>query len=397
LLFVLFQILYWLAALGIAHTYLFYPVLIKWLARGRELNTNTYTPTDELPEVVILMAVYNEEGVISQKLHSIFDTHYPLNKVKLWIGSDNSTDKTHSVITQFKHRYPQLELTVYEGRNGKPRILNRLMEANAHRLPPDTVLVLTDANVLFTPQLLFQLVKHFKNPTTGVVGANVLNIGVKETGISFQEMWYIRRENVVKHYESIAGGCMMGAFGACFALRSPLYEPIPPNFVVDDFYLTMVALERRFTALKELEAVCYEDVSEDISEEYRRKKRISSGNFQNLHRFKKLLLPQNGMVAFCFFSHKVLRWFTPGLWMVMLLISGYLAMRTNVYHWLFVMQLATLLPWFADAVLSKVNINVKLFRFVRYFYLMNLGLLIGFLTYLKGIDTNVWKPTKRNT
>lgn len=343
------------------------------------------------------MAVYNEEKVIAQKLQSIFQTTYPIERIKIWIGSDNSTDSTHQIIQQYAQKYGNISLEVFVGRNGKPRILNQLMGKMANQLPHNSILVLTDANVVFTPDLLYQLVKRFKRTEVGVVGANVLNIGVKDVGISFQEMWYIRRENVLKHYESIVGGCMMGAFGACYALRSNLFEPIPDNFVVDDFYLTMVALERGFTAIKELEAICYEDVSDDLNEEFRRKKRISSGNFQNLRRFSHLLLPSKGMIAFSFWSHKVLRWFTPILLILTFSISGYLAFRTNIYFCLFLIQFGSLLLWFADFLLSKYNINIKIFRFTRYFYLMNLGLLIGLFKYLKGIESNVWKPTRRNT
>jgi len=392
----LLQIFFWLSVLAVAHTYLFYPLWLQWQARGKAGNLQMYQPQDDLPCVCILMAVYNEEKVLAQKLNSIFDTTYPLTQIELWIGSDNSTDDTHRIIEQYARQHNNIQLKIYEGRNGKPRIINRLMEELGAGLPPQSVLVLTDANVLFTPSLLYQLAKHFKNPQTGVVGANVLNIGVKDTGISYQEMWYIKRENVLKHYESLIGGCMMGAFGACYAMRATLFEPVPPNFVVDDFYLTMLALEEGHTAIKELKAVCYEDVPDDIEEEYRRKKRISSGNFQNLHRFWCLLLPQKGVIAFAFFSHKVLRWLTPLLLITAFCISGYLAFRTKFYFCLFLLQCAGPALWFADFVLGKININIKLFRFVRYFYLMNLGLLIGFIKYLKGVESNVWKPTKRN-
>ncbi|OWY24173.1 glycosyl transferase family 2 [Sphingobacteriales bacterium UPWRP_1] len=392
----LLQIIFWLSVLAVAHTYLFYPLWLPWKAKGKTGNRQIYLPNHPLPRVYILMAVYNEEKVLAQKLDSIFDTTYPLTQVELWIGSDSSTDATHQIINRYAERYPNIKLTIFEGRNGKPRIINRLMEANGTGLPPQSVLVLTDANVLFTPSLLYQLVKHFKTPQTGVVGANVLNIGVKDTGISYQEMWYIKRENVLKHYESLIGGCMMGAFGACYAMRATLFEPVPSNFVVDDFYLTMLALEKGHTAIKELEAVCYEDVSDDIQEEYRRKKRISSGNFQNLRRFWRLLAPEKGFIAFAFLSHKVLRWFTPLLLIAAFCIAGYLAFRTKFYALLFVLQCVGPVLWFADFIFGKFNVNIKLFRFARYFYLMNLGLFIGLIKYIKGIESNVWKPTKRN-
>jgi len=393
----LLQILFWVSAAAIAHTYLLYPFWLSCKAKGKSLSRDVFAPDEELPEIVVLMAVFNEEKVIAKKLESIFDTTYPHQKLHVWIGSDNSTDSTHQILDNYSHQFKNIKLRIYNGRNGKPKILNQVMSDHADILPSNSILVLTDANVLFTRELLYHLAKHFKRPDVGIVGANVLNIGVKDVGISFQEMWYIRRENVLKHYESIIGGAMMGAFGACYAMKSSLFEPIPDNFIVDDFYLTLTVLEKGFLSIKELKAVCYEDVSDDLTEEYRRKKRISAGNFQNLKRFSHLLLPGKGYLAFFFWSHKVLRWFTPLFLIITYIISAILTFRTNIYFLLFLLQSVSLLFWFADFCLGKFNINIRIFRFARYFYLMNLGLFIGLLKYLKGVKSNVWKPTKRNT
>jgi len=49
----------------------------------------------------------------------------------------------------------------------------------------------------------------------------------------------------------------------------------------------------------------------------------------------------------------------------------------------------------ADEILKKMNIHISLLRFISHFYLMNLALLIGFIKYAKGVESNVWKPTQR--
>lgn len=383
---------------GVLHTYLLYPLIVKHLAKKKETQPIPATKQATCPPVFILMAVYNEEKVIRQKLESIFTTNYPLEKIWVLIGSDNSTDATNAIIEEFQKQYQQLQYHNFSGRNGKIHIINQLFEKHKNLIQQhqDNLAVLTDANVFFTPEMLPELAKYFSNPAIGLVGANVLNIDVKDIGISFQEQFYVQRENVIKHYESEAFGAMMGAFGACYALRASLFLPVPDNFIVDDFFQTMQILDNRKQAVKALEAICYEDVSEDMFEEYRRKKRISAGNFQNLKHFSHLLFRWDG-VSFAFWSHKVLRWLSP-LFIIFAFVSSWLLIDFHIiYSLAFFGQLFLFtLPFFDRILKWTTNKQIKVIRFITYFYLMNVALLIGFFNYLKGINSNVWKPTKRN-
>lgn len=398
------QILFWGSAIAVVYSYIIYPKILAWLAKGKQENPNVYSPTEKegLPYIFLVMAVYNEEKVLEEKLKSVYETDYPVNRFQLLIGSDNSTDKSHQIIGEYAAKYGNIHLEIYGGRNGKIRIVNQLIAKHQNQIKaaPNAILLLTDANVMFTPNLLYELSKHFKNPSIGLVGANVLNIGVKNSGISFQEKWYIQRENVIKHYEGKLWGSMMGAFGACYAMRANLFIPVPQNFIVDDFYLTLKVIEQKYEAIKELKAVCYEDVSDDIFEEYRRKKRISAGNFQNLKTFMHLLWPNKKGVALSFWSHKVLRWLGP-LFIIGAFVGSLLLAvndpKGNLFYVLaLLLQMLIFCIPIMDTVLKSVHIHIKLFRFITYFYLMNIALFIGLFNYLKGIKSNVWKPTKRN-
>ncbi len=387
-----------LSILCLFHSYLFYPFLLKKLTTNKKNNKYIYTIEEDLPHLYILLAAYNEEQVIGEKLKSIFDTNYPLDHITLLIGSDNSTDQTEAIVQTFQAKYPQIRLFSFEGRNGKVRILNQLVQKHFVDLykKPTNLLILTDANVIFTPDTLYQLAKHFKNPSIGLVAANILNRNVHEKGIAQQEEWYIQRENDIKYMEGKYNGNMMGAFGACYAMSARLFRPIPSHFIVDDFYLSMLVIEQEYQAIKEPDAICWEDVSTDWREEFKRKKRISAGNFQNLKRFKKLLNPLTGFTAFAFFSHKLLRWLGP-LCIITAFITTLLLFYKNYFYLsLLILQVLGLLSPLMDYLLEKVGIKNRLLRFISYFYMMNWALLIGLFNYLKGIKTNVWQPTQRN-
>lgn len=399
LLFTFFQILFWSSVLLVAHSYVLYPLLQQLWAKNSHPNSHTFSKEEALPPVWIFMAVYNEATVIADKLESVFNTTYPTQAIRLIIGSDNSTDNTHQIIETFKQQHPNyyVQLTIFAGRNGKINIINQLIATHKQAFAPNAAMVLTDANVLFSTDMLYQLLKHFKTESIGLVAANVLNKSAKQaTGIALQEKWYIQHENLVKYHEGINFGYMMGAFGACYALKAKLFKPVPTNFIVDDFFQTLQLIEQGYQAIKEPLATCYEDVSTDMWEEFRRKKRISAGNFQNLKRFSHLLSPSRGMLAFSFWSHKVLRWLSPFFIITALISLIYLSAKTKFYQVLLLLQFGSLLVPLLDVIANKFNIHLKLFRFIRYFYAMNIALLIGFFNYIKGIQTNVWKPTKRN-
>ena len=384
-------IVFIVSLLCLLHTYVIFPATLDVLSKNIHGNSIVYNEQgDDLPTVSILLAVYNEEKVIEAKILSTFKTTYPLDKIEFLIGSDASTDATNTIISKLAEQFHNIKLVEFEGRTGKSGIINKLAEQAKNE-----IFILTDANVFFKENTIYQLVKHYKNPEIALVGGNIQNMRFKKDGISFQEKRYLSRENRIKYQEGVLWGAMIGAFGGCYSVRSSYFSPVPRNFFMDDFYVTMHVLESGGKTINELDALCYEDVSNKISEEFRRKVRISIGNFQNFGRYIHLLWPPWNSRGFAFFSHKVLRWFGPFLLILLLLSSGFLAIQTFFFTLLFAGQVLLMLTPIADEMLKKLNIHVFLLRFISHFYLMNLALFIGFFKYIKGVESNVWKPTQR--
>ncbi len=386
--------IFWLCLLLVAHTYVLFPGLVAWLARGRAANQRVYAPgAANLPAVDILLAAHNEEAVIEEKIRTTFATTYPLEKVRLLVGSDHSTDRTNVLLASLASQHPQLHVVAYEQRAGKPAVIENLT-----RLATAPVLVLTDANVFFAPDTLYHLVKHFQNPAIGLVGGHILNPEHRAAGISGQEKAYLARENVLKYQEGVVWGAMAGAFGGCFAVRRACYYPAPAAFIVDDFYSSLAVLRAGYQAINELAAVCYEDVSDHLREEFRRKARISTGNFQNLSTFRALLWPPWRGVAFVLWSHKVLRWYTPLLLLAALAATAGLVARGAgwFYQLALLGQLALPLLLLVDWALRRgATLHLRPLRFVTHFYSMNAALLLGYWRYLRGAAPAVWQPTQR--
>lgn len=388
---IILQIIFWCCVVLLLHSYLFYPLLIEIFAFVKKQNRNCFSATENLPHISILLAVFNEEEVLAQKISSTLETSFPVSNIEFLIGSDASTDRTEEIIRSCILRFPQIKLLRFESRTGKAGILNQLAEKASGE-----ILVLTDANVFFTEKTIFELIKHFKNDSIALVAGNILNPEVRHDGISKQESHYQVFENQLKYKEGILWGAMMGAFGGCYAIRRNFFSPTPQNFIVDDFYITLAALEKGGRVITELDAVCYEDVSNMLKEEFRRKSRIGAGNFQMIGRFWKLLSPWKGGIAFAFFSHKILRWLGPFFILAAYLCSFVLGLNYPFYKVCFLIQTVLFLIPVIDFVLSKLKIHLFGLRYISHFYVMNLALLNGFFKFITGVKHNVWQPTQRN-
>jgi cellulose synthase/poly-beta-1,6-N-acetylglucosamine synthase-like glycosyltransferase len=372
-----------LCVLGVLQTYLIYPVGLIVMGKSKRespiLNSSL--------SVGVIIAAYNEENVIAKKIQSILESDYPLEKISIYLGSDASTDKTNELIASFQEKHPNIHLKIFQGRSGKAHIINDLAKECK-----DDVFILTDANVFFTQNTISNLVRHFSHAKTKQVCANIIKTSDKNIQIQGLEKKYLWLENTIKLKESNTWGFVIGAEGGCYAIRRENYTPVPKNFFMDDFFITMSVIKNRGEVLFDDQAIVYEDLPSESSEEFKRKIRISIGNYQNLFAFKSLLWPFWRPISFAFISHKILRWLTPFLLLAIFVIS-LLLIRYNTIFVYFTGVQAFL---FLTPLLIPFVKKIKPILFVAHFYNMNLALLIGFFTFLKGIKSSVWQPTPRS-
>ena len=397
---VLLEIVFWLGIGALFHTYLLYPLLLRLLAGRKKVERLQHQSDLDLPVVSLIMSLYNEEPVIEDKLRSVFASDYPSEKLQVYVGSDCSMDRTNEIVQKYTNAYPNLHFFPFTRRRGKPGVINELSREAFTRHPRgmDHVLLITDANVILTPETLRNLTRNFKDEKVVIVDAHMRHTGMQDSGISKAENQYISSEVMLKHREGQVWGKMIGPFGGCYAIRSTHFTEVPATFLVDDFYIAMKAFEKGGDALNDLEAVCYEGVSHEIQEEYRRKSRISAGNFQNLFTFRHLWWPPFKTLNFAFFSHKILRWLGPFFLIMSWLTAAALALMGSPFYQLafIFFTVGTLGFPLLDLLLQRLKINWLPVRGIRYFVLMNLALLEGFFKFIRGVKSNIWEPPKRS-
>ena len=367
-----------LAALSlIALTYVVYPVW-QLIFPGKPMDfTGEFTP----PLVSVVFAAYNESSIIEAKIRSIYNTNYPIDKLSVWIGSDLSNDGTDEIIRNLQSEFPQLNLHVNDVRSGKSATINSLIEQTTAE-----VIIATDANILFKETTIEELVRPIAlQKATAVAGTLAYEAGGVINSTATNEKVYLSLENAIRRAESRKHGICFGMEGGLYSMRKSFWKPIPPNTFMEDFFQTvqLIALDQK--VLFNEAAIGLEDVSTSLREEYKRKIRISIGNWQNLIRFYPLLFKHPYPFGILFLMHKVLRWLTPHLYLIALIAGIFTS------QWLIISIVLIGLP-VSQFILMSFGLATPL----AYFYVMNTALFVGFLRYLKGVKSSVWQPTKRN-
>lgn len=378
--------LFWLIILVLClllllHSYLLFPA---WMMKVRKEPLSNEFPS-ELPLVAVVVAAYNEEDVIARKIRSALNSDYPEDKIEVWVGSDGSDDSTNTIVDEFVKQDSRVKACYFEERAGKPAVLNKII-----RQTDAGILILTDADTFFNPSTIPEVIKPFADPNIGGVQADIHTYVNKREEVGHQEKVYNDREFRIKKGESTYGA-VIGAYGACYAVRHALYRPIPSGFYVDDFFIFMNILNAGYQTVFAPNAVCDMEVSGKSEVQFKRKVRISVGNFQNLFYFKSFINPFKGFPGVAFFSHKVIRWFGPFLMVILLAANAALVPYSPAFFWLMLGQIIFYAVGFLDLLLSKWSLNLKLIRYIRHFVLMNLALFVGFFRFLTFEGDGKWE------
>ena len=138
-----------LSAIMLAWTYIFYPAIVFVMAAGRTKRNVQNNSKDRgqqtLPSVSVIMSLFNEEKVISEKIRSLLLSDYPSELTEFIIGSDASADDTDEIMMKFDASDSRIQYHRNSERKGKAAMLNELAA-----MAKGSILIITDANVIFS-------------------------------------------------------------------------------------------------------------------------------------------------------------------------------------------------------------------------------------------------------
>ncbi|TFG91916.1 MAG: glycosyltransferase family 2 protein [Syntrophobacterales bacterium] len=382
------ETIFWVSIFLVIYTYALYPVILILMSicsgkgAGKILGSTEGASWNSPVSMVI--AAYNEEKVIEAKLRNCMEIDYPADKIEFLVGSDGSTDNTNGIVSSYAGNDRRIKLIDIPDRRGKASVLNRIVAG-----AKGDFLVFSDANTMYERDAIRKLIAPFSDPGIGCVCGKLV-ISRPEKSTSNDDLYW-RYETWLKVKENDLGG-VLGANGGIYALRKELFVPIPSNTIIDDFVIGMKVREQRFRVHYAEDAVAREETAESDKAEFRRRIRIGAGNFQSIALLKRLLWPGEGIFAFQFWSHKIIRWCVPFFLLLMFLSNLFLARYGNGYF----VILACQVVFYLLAVLGYVtNRTGLLFRVPSFFVSMNLAFFIGFIKYILNVQKVTWERTER--
>lgn len=400
----LFPILLWVCVFLIIYTYVGYPLIISLVAQAKRTKRATQIQSPYLPNITLLITAYNEEEFIIRKLENSLEIDYPPENMQILVAADGSADRTVEYIQKFTGQ--GVELNFDSDRRGKLAAIIRAMPKATGE-----IIIFSDANNLYEPQAIRELVQPFTNSNVGgVTGAKTI---IKDGGrLAASEGIYWKYESFIKLQESMVGVCT-STVGEIFAIRRELFIPPPESIINDDFYIASDLIRRGFDLRYAPNARSYETASSSIQNEFIRRTRIISGRYQALSMAVKLLPWRRPLVLWQVISHKYLRLFIP-FWMIGILLANIalltwpnsaslrsdpsaIFLLTPPYNWIL---LKIQLIFYGLAFLSKKVKMGGLLGVLVYIpaFLVNsnLATLAGFYQYLMGKHTHIWERVERS-
>ncbi|MGN8070053.1 glycosyltransferase family 2 protein [Mucilaginibacter sp. 22184] len=362
-------------------------IRIKRIFRGTKVITEDL---DNLPTCTLVVAAYNEEGFIKDKIANTLLLNYPAGKLNLLFVTDGSSDDTPNIIAQ----YSQIQLLHQSQRNGKIAAVHRAMEF----VHTDAV-VFTDANTFLNKDALIKICRHYIDATVGAVaGEKRVHFDENADASAAGEGFYWKYESALKKWDSELYS-VVGAAGELFSVRRHLYQPVPADTVLDDFMISMLIAKKGYRIVYEPEAYATETASENVSEELKRKVRIAAGGIQSILRLKSLFNPfVYPVLSFQYISHRVLRWtITPFLLILSFVLNIILALEPGAtgYQLLLLAQILFYTLAVLGFIMEKKQLRIKILFIPYYFCVMNYAVLAGIIRYFTGKQSAVWEKVQR--
>lgn len=384
-------ILFWICAALVVYTYLGYGIVLRLAVMLREAlhPAREYPRTDTLPEATLLIAAYNEQDVVAEKMANCRALRYPSGRLHIVWVTDGSTDETVARLTAC----PDATVLHDPRRGGKTAALNRALE---HITTP--IVLFTDANTMLNADAVTEIVRCFDDPKVGCVAGEKRVATAEHAGAAATEGVYWLYESKLKEWD--ARLCTaVGAAGELFAVRRELFERLPEDTLLDDFVCSMRIAARGYRIAYCKTAYALETPSADMREEGKRKQRIAAGGLQAVWRLRRLLNPfRYGVLWFQYVSHRMLRWTVTPVALVALVplnIALVWSAHPLLYGILLALQATFWLAAGAGWLLARQGRQGGMLNVPYYFLFMNLNVFRGVWYLATRRSGGAWEKARR--
>lgn len=251
--------------------------------------------SEDLPDVTLLIAAYNEEESIERTLTSVSRLDYP-GRITTIVIDDGSTDRTREIVEAIATDGADVRLLRAE-HGGKAAALSvGLAEVTTE------FVVTIDADTWMHAGSLKRLMSRFVSDpaNTAAVAGCVLVRNSRDNLISRMEEWdYFLAIASVKRQQALYQGTLV-AQGAFSAYRTGAVREVDgwPSVIGEDIVLTWALIEAGYRIGFESTAVAFTDVPVTLASFARQRKRWARGMIEGLRTYGHIIYTQRRLVAF---------------------------------------------------------------------------------------------------
>jgi len=289
-------ILFYISAFLLLYAYVLYPALLFALSvsQPRRADRDSESPDGSAaPSLSIIVAAYNEESCIAQKIQNFLSCRYS-GDAEMIVVSDGSSDRTAEIAESMASE--RVRVIRQPERRGKGVAVN----AGAMAAHGD-VLVFTDANSMFAVDALTELVRPMRDKSIGLV------TGISRYSDGTIGSAYQRYEQMLKGLESRLG-VVAGADGALYAMRRELFKPLDPA-LINDFVHPILGSLAGTQSVMARDAFVLEEF-ETAGEFSRQVRMVSQAALVYFRLLPDLVRQRRWRSILVLTSHKMLRWLT---------------------------------------------------------------------------------------
>jgi glycosyltransferase involved in cell wall biosynthesis len=367
-------LLFWISAGLLIYTHVGYLGLLGLLSRVRR-RPSAPVSTGDLPAVAVIVAAYAEQEVIATRVANLRALDYPAEQLEILVACDGSPDETAA-----RARAAGADQVLELPRGGKIRAQDAAVAQARH-----DIVAFSDANVGWEPGALQALVAPFADPQVGYVCGQVRFVNQAGTN---QEGLYWRYEMALRALESDVRS-VTGGNGAIYATRRDSYLVVDP-IMGHDLSFPFNLVKRGWLAVYAPQARASEKMVPSIEGEFARKRRMMSHGWPIVLR-GGMLDPRgyDPLYALMIVSHRVLRYASPFLHLVVFVSSLILIGQGWVYVVAVLLQLAVLLGALLAPAIPSLPLLVA-----RYYVLTTASLAAGLWDWLAHGTHAGWEPAE---
>ena len=277
-------------------------VLQKRRAAKREFDS-TFRPS-----VSVIIAAHNEEKVITKTVAAVLASDYP--EFEIIVVDDGSTDGTLEVLRAEFSGCREVRILSQPNR-GKAAALNLATAESKHEL-----LVTLDADTVFCPNTIENLVRHFSDPRVAAVSGNVKVGNARKWIARFQSIEYVCGFNLDRRALDLLNAVSVVPGAASGWRKSAILDAggHPLDTVAEDADLTLAVRRRGHVIRYDENAIAYTEVPETLMALVRQRLRWTFGTLQSAWKHRDTTFrPRYGTMGFVTM---------PTVWLQQIMVAG---------------------------------------------------------------------------